>query len=302
MADIFISYKREDREHAESISQAITERGYTTWYDTSLAAGEQFVDSINAELEGAKAVCVLWSQLSYSSQWVKAEALRALEKNKLLSAKLDNIEMGVPFNLLHTTDLGKWVATKETSPLSEIFAGIRRFCGDPPVIQKSKAATVNVLFTRLNTSFFHDKTGKDTGRVDEETISKRLQNLMAETGIHVNIVNRGLIWNKDEEGVLETYASDINVFVLFGREQEHGEIGYGFWSDVVDPGLMKLITKLNPFILHFGISEYRDAYWKAARVIPASAGLGSASDLEIDNLIERLAAEICFHFLRSKKI
>jgi hypothetical protein len=44
MADVFISYKSEDREWAHKIDALIRPAGYTTWWDPSLQTGERYSD------------------------------------------------------------------------------------------------------------------------------------------------------------------------------------------------------------------------------------------------------------------
>lgn len=45
MADIFISYKSEDRDWAKKIEALISTAGYTTWWDNSLETGERYIES-----------------------------------------------------------------------------------------------------------------------------------------------------------------------------------------------------------------------------------------------------------------
>ena len=59
MADIFISYKSEDRAWAKKIDALIKAAGYTTWWDASLETGQTYNDRIDEELRVANAVIVL---------------------------------------------------------------------------------------------------------------------------------------------------------------------------------------------------------------------------------------------------
>jgi len=108
MADVFISYKSEDREWAEKVDSLIKSAGYTTWWDTSLQTGQRYNDRIDEELRSAKAVIVLWSERSWASAWVKEEALFARDQDKLLPIRIDKVSIGVPFYSLHTVDLRSW--------------------------------------------------------------------------------------------------------------------------------------------------------------------------------------------------
>ena len=61
MADVFISYKREERDVAENLARALTAQGYSVWWDVDLLPGDRFANEIEAVIKRAKAVIVLWS-------------------------------------------------------------------------------------------------------------------------------------------------------------------------------------------------------------------------------------------------
>ncbi|MFT3728108.1 MAG: toll/interleukin-1 receptor domain-containing protein [Terricaulis sp.] len=62
MADVFISYKREDRARIAPIARVLEERGYTVWWDLELVAGQKWARKIKAELDAAKCVIVAWTK------------------------------------------------------------------------------------------------------------------------------------------------------------------------------------------------------------------------------------------------
>ena len=74
MADIFLSYAREDITIAERIEAALRERGWTVFRDRQLHGGLRFDQVISDELRSARCVVVLWSEASIASEWVIAEA------------------------------------------------------------------------------------------------------------------------------------------------------------------------------------------------------------------------------------
>lgn len=78
MADIFISYKSQDRYWAVKIDALVRSAGYTTWWDTSLQTGERYNDRIAHELEQAKVSVVIWSARSWLSELVVAKEVPAL--------------------------------------------------------------------------------------------------------------------------------------------------------------------------------------------------------------------------------
>src|SRR4051794_12305986 len=84
MPDIFISYKKEEREVAALLATRLTEAGYDVWWDDALLAGERFEDEISTVLDESRMVVVLWSAQSVKSDWVKAEAESARQQKKAL--------------------------------------------------------------------------------------------------------------------------------------------------------------------------------------------------------------------------
>lgn len=134
MADIFVSYKREEREEVERLVLALKGLGLDVWFDASLSAGEAFSDEINREVRAAKAVLVCWSPAAASSSWVKAEAQVGFTKQNLISTYIsgpDGFEPPVPYNNLHMQDMRAWAArpsARDTSFLS-VLRSVGRLAG-----------------------------------------------------------------------------------------------------------------------------------------------------------------------------
>lgn len=113
MADIFISYKRDERAYVERLSATLRTLSFDVWFDAGLSAGESFSDEIDREVRAAKVVLVCWSPSAAASQWVKAEAQVGFAKGNLVSAYIagpDGFDAPVPFNSLHIEDLRSWAA------------------------------------------------------------------------------------------------------------------------------------------------------------------------------------------------
>lgn len=70
MADIFISYAREDRPRVIPIAKAFEDQGWSVWWDTQIPPGKTFFSVIKEALDAAKCVVVLWSKQSIDSEWV----------------------------------------------------------------------------------------------------------------------------------------------------------------------------------------------------------------------------------------
>ena len=78
MADIFISYARDDAGIAARLREGIETGGFSVWMDTtSMAGGERWTKEIESAIEGATSVVVVVSQSSNESVWVRREVLYA---------------------------------------------------------------------------------------------------------------------------------------------------------------------------------------------------------------------------------
>lgn len=108
MADVFISYKREERAKVEAIAERLRGVGLSVWFDSRLAAGESFDEEINREVRAARCVLVCWSPGAVESQWVRAEAGIGRERDVLCAIMLEEAQLMPPYNVIHTADLTKW--------------------------------------------------------------------------------------------------------------------------------------------------------------------------------------------------
>jgi hypothetical protein len=106
MADVFLSYAREDRQRAAKIAQALEARGCSVWWDGRLGYGKSFHRLIKQELDASRCVVVLWSRASVDSDWVLSEAAEGKRRQILLPAIIDpDVRIPLEFDRLHTADL-----------------------------------------------------------------------------------------------------------------------------------------------------------------------------------------------------
>jgi len=106
MADIFLSYAREDLAKARSIAAALTSHGWTVWWDRKIPPGLSFEDVIERELTGATCAMVLWSRSSTGSSWVRNEAAGARDREKLVPVLIENAKLPMGFRHVQTPDRG----------------------------------------------------------------------------------------------------------------------------------------------------------------------------------------------------
>jgi hypothetical protein len=130
MADIFLSYAREDRDIAAKIAAALSGRGWSVWWDPELRAGAAFDQIIETELTAARCVLVLWSPSSISSRWVRNEAAAALERNQLVSIALTaSVTLPIQFKHLHTDSLAGWNGSQTDRRFEKLVRDVSHYLG-----------------------------------------------------------------------------------------------------------------------------------------------------------------------------
>lgn len=132
MPDIFISYKKEERDVANLLAQRLTEAGYEVWWDDALLAGERFEDEITTVLDDSGVVVVLWSKQSVTSDWVKAEAETARQQKKALPVIIDDMpasKMPLLYRGMHAARLAGWEGEPEHTGYNELMGSIRERLG-----------------------------------------------------------------------------------------------------------------------------------------------------------------------------
>lgn len=108
MADVFISYKKEDRAVAERVAHFLNEIGLSVFWDHAIVAGEGWDDRIEQELDLSRSVIVLWTALSRESRWVRNEARRGLERQVLIPVLAEDVRLPLEFADVQCENLIGW--------------------------------------------------------------------------------------------------------------------------------------------------------------------------------------------------
>jgi hypothetical protein len=108
MANVFLSYAREDGAKAALIARALTGQGWTVWWDRTIPPGRTFDDVIEDALEDASCVVVLWSKAAITSHWVRAEAAEGMRRGILVPAFLHDVKIPLEFRRIQAANLTSW--------------------------------------------------------------------------------------------------------------------------------------------------------------------------------------------------
>ena len=105
MAQVFLSYEREDAQRARGIAQVLEKVGHSVWWDRHIKGGSEYAKEIERALKAADAVVVLWSEQSVESAWVRDEAASGRDRGRLVPVSLDGTEPPLGFRQYQTIDL-----------------------------------------------------------------------------------------------------------------------------------------------------------------------------------------------------
>jgi formylglycine-generating enzyme required for sulfatase activity len=119
MADVFISYAREDRPMAARLAHALEAGGRSVWWDREILPGKDFAQLIAEELDQAEAVVVIWSPASVTSRWVRDEAHEGLERDVLVPVLAGVAEPPLGYRAIHAVDLTGWTGDEHPA-LTEV--------------------------------------------------------------------------------------------------------------------------------------------------------------------------------------
>lgn len=131
MADIFLSYSKSDRAHAQAIAQALKQQGWSVWWDHEIPIGRTWDEVIEEEIGKARAVVVLWSSHSVASNWVKNEARDGLSRHILMPVMVETVKLPIEFRHVETADLSTWRADDPHPEFSNLLEGLARLLGEP---------------------------------------------------------------------------------------------------------------------------------------------------------------------------
>jgi hypothetical protein len=124
MANVFLSYAREDGAKAALIARALTEQEWTVWWDRTIPPGKTFDDVIEDALDDAACVVVLWSKASIVSHWVRSEAAEGMRRGILVPAFLENVKIPLEFRRIQSANLTSWNGTVDDPKFEQFLQSV----------------------------------------------------------------------------------------------------------------------------------------------------------------------------------
>jgi TIR domain len=141
--DIFLSYASEDSSKAAELARLLENDGWSVWWDRDASpAPDVEIDSARA-LSKARAVVVLWSVFSVSSNRVKNETGEAREANRLIPVLLEDARIPLSYRSMSTIDLRTWPDSQSLPEISRFRSAVSHLLhnGVPGQVQKKPATS-----------------------------------------------------------------------------------------------------------------------------------------------------------------
>ena len=132
MADIFISYAREDETRIRRLVDALEEQGWSIFWDRRIPAGKTWQSYIGQALSDAKCVIVAWSRHSILSEWVMEEANDGKKRGLLIPIFLDSVEPPLGFRGIQAADLTDWRPGSSSYSFDQLIQDIAAVVGGKP--------------------------------------------------------------------------------------------------------------------------------------------------------------------------
>ena len=127
MADVFLSYAREDAARAEQIARGLEAAGIDVFWDNEIPPGQTWADYIEQKLTQCKALIVLWSSHSVGSQWVREEARMGRDKSVLVPVMIDNVQPPFGFGEVQAANLSAWTGAADDANWRRFVAAVSDF-------------------------------------------------------------------------------------------------------------------------------------------------------------------------------
>jgi hypothetical protein len=142
MADVFLSYAREDAARAEQVARGLEQAGLDVFWDTEIPPGQTWADYIESKLTQSKALIVLWSEHSTKSQWVREEARMGRDKGVLIPVMIDNSQPPFGFGEVQAANLASWNGEADHPNWRRFVDAVMSFArgGERPAAQQAMPA------------------------------------------------------------------------------------------------------------------------------------------------------------------
>lgn len=131
MADVFVSYKADDRKRVKPLVDALEADGLSVWWDERIDGGTSWRQTIEDELNAARSVVVVWSKRSVGAEgsFVQDEAARAQQRRVYVPVTIDRVSLPLGFGETHALPLVGWRGSRSDPRYRAVADAVRRMVG-----------------------------------------------------------------------------------------------------------------------------------------------------------------------------
>ena len=126
-ADVFVSYKAEDRRRVEPLVAALEAEGCSVWWDAHIGGGTHWREDIQDHLDAAKCVIVAWTKRSvgHDGDFVRDEASEARRRGTYLPVRLEAVEPPLGFREVQALSLHGWKGDRSDPRFRAVAEAVR---------------------------------------------------------------------------------------------------------------------------------------------------------------------------------
>lgn len=150
MSDVFVSYKAEDRKRVKPLVAALEAEGYSVWWDEQIGGGAAWRHTIEAELNAARCVVVVWSKRSVGPDgaFVQDEATRAQQRHVYVPVLIDKVHLPLGFGETQALPLSGWRGDRAAPQYVAILNAVRGITGELPRAAPAQSSPARLLDRR----------------------------------------------------------------------------------------------------------------------------------------------------------
>ena len=148
MADIFLSYAREDEQRARRLASALESRGWSVWWDRDIPHGKAYNAYIQEQLKAASCVVVLWSQYALDSTFVLDEADEGLANGRLVPCLLEAVSPPLGHRQHQAAHLYNWDGNPDHEEFKHLVGSIEGRLRESELARSTTPADIAAILER----------------------------------------------------------------------------------------------------------------------------------------------------------
>ena len=138
MADIFLSYARDDQPRAEQLAHAFEAQGWSVFWDRNIPSGQTWRTFVGKALDEARCVIVAWSANSIESHWVHEEADDGRQRSILVPVLLESVKPPIGFRSVQAADLVGWDGMPTSDAFTRLVTDVAALLGPSPRLEEER--------------------------------------------------------------------------------------------------------------------------------------------------------------------